>query len=356
MSEETVTVGAKPNGRDGEARQTRRSAPTQVASIAQGPFANGDGVDTSVDRHVADKSAASPRLHALAGEQAGYNYGFLDELSKKEVRRGLLKAIAIPGYQVPFGSREMPIGRGWGTGGLQITLALIGPTDVLKVIDQGTDASVNALNIRRLVERTTPGVATTTETGRATLVQSRHRVPDDPLRADQTLVLQVPLPEPLRMVEPLERVTRSLHAEADYTPIWIHLYEDIVTHGEISRASGYPVLVNGRYVMSPSPIPRWDVPRLHQAPFLTLLGAGREKRLYAVPPLTDVVPLDFEDHPFRVEDFRGARCGRCGAASYLDEIILGDGGRRWACSDTAACDRRAATLAAAAAAPAGAER
>lgn len=49
-----------------------------------------------------------------------YNYAFLDEGSKREIRRCILKAVAIPGYQVPFGSRELPIGRGWGTGGIQL--------------------------------------------------------------------------------------------------------------------------------------------------------------------------------------------------------------------------------------------
>ena len=37
-----------------------------------------------------------------------YNFVFLDENSKREIRRCLLKAVAIPGYQVPFGSRELP--------------------------------------------------------------------------------------------------------------------------------------------------------------------------------------------------------------------------------------------------------
>jgi len=45
-----------------------------------------------------------------------YNFAFLDEGSKREIRRSILKAVAVPGYQVPFGSRELPIGRGWGTG------------------------------------------------------------------------------------------------------------------------------------------------------------------------------------------------------------------------------------------------
>nr|SUY83337.1 phosphonate metabolism protein [Clostridioides difficile] len=61
-----------------------------------------------------------------------YNYGFLDENTKKEIRRKILKAISIPGYQVPFGSRELPIAKGWGTGGLQLTLSLIGKNDVVK--------------------------------------------------------------------------------------------------------------------------------------------------------------------------------------------------------------------------------
>ena len=89
-----------------------------------------------------------------------YNYAYLDEGSKREIRRAILKAIAIPGYQVPFASREMPIGRGWGTGGLQLTLALVGRSDVLKVIDQGSDESVNAVSIKNLIVKTT-GVAVT---------------------------------------------------------------------------------------------------------------------------------------------------------------------------------------------------
>ena len=37
-------------------------------------------------------------------------YAFLDEEAKKEIRRSILKAIAIPGYIVSFASREMPVG------------------------------------------------------------------------------------------------------------------------------------------------------------------------------------------------------------------------------------------------------
>jgi alpha-D-ribose 1-methylphosphonate 5-phosphate C-P lyase len=53
----------------------------------------------------------------------------LDEYAKREIRRAVLTAVAVPGYQVPFGSREMPVARGWGSGGLQITLAVVGDDD-----------------------------------------------------------------------------------------------------------------------------------------------------------------------------------------------------------------------------------
>ena len=128
-----------------------------------------------------------------------YNFAFLDEGSKREIRRSILKAVAIPGYQVPFGSRELPIGRGWGTGGIQITLSIIGREDVLKVIDQGNDDSVNAVNIKKLVGECTD-VEVTTDSEKATVIQSRHRIPEIPMRNDQILVLQVPTPEPLRIV------------------------------------------------------------------------------------------------------------------------------------------------------------
>jgi len=111
-----------------------------------------------------------------------YNFAFLDEQTKRMLRRAILKAVAIPGYQVPFGSREMPLPYGWGTGGMQVTAAVIGADDVLKVIDQGADDTTNAVSIRRFFKRMT-GVATTEKTREATLIQTRHRVPETPLQA-----------------------------------------------------------------------------------------------------------------------------------------------------------------------------
>jgi alpha-D-ribose 1-methylphosphonate 5-phosphate C-P lyase len=269
-----------------------------------------------------------------------YNFAFLDEQTKRMIRRAILKAVAIPGYQVPFGSREMPLSYGWGTGGVQVTASVIGPDDVLKVIDQGADDTTNAVSIRQFFARTT-GVRTTTRTDEASLIQTRHRVPETPLAAGQILVFQVPIPEPLRWLEPRETETRTMHALEEYGPMWVRLYEDITRHGHVETAYDYPVVVNDRYLMRPSPIPKFDNPKLDRSPALLLFGAGREKRIYAVPPHTRVRSLDFEDHSFTVEAW-DRPCALCGAtAVFLDEILVDDkGGRMFVCSDTDHCARR----------------
>jgi alpha-D-ribose 1-methylphosphonate 5-phosphate C-P lyase len=269
-----------------------------------------------------------------------YNFAFLDEQTKRMIRRAILKAVAIPGYQVPFGSREMPLSYGWGTGGVQVTASVIGPDDVLKVIDQGADDTTNAVSIRRFFERTT-GVRTTTRTDAATLIQTRHRIPETPLAEGQIVVFQVPIPEPLRWLEPRETETRKMHALEEYGVMHVRLYEDITRHGHVETAYDYPVLVNGRYIMRPSPIPKFDNPKLDRSPALLLFGAGREKRIYAVPPFTTVRSLDFEDHPFTIERW-DQTCALCGAADvFMDEIVVDDkGGRMFVCSDTDFCERR----------------
>ena len=273
---------------------------------------------------------------------AGYNFGYLDEATKRMIRRALLKAVAIPGHQIPFGAREMPLPYGWGTGGIQVTAAVLGPADVLKVIDQGADDTTNAVSIRRFFN-TVAGVATTERTVDATIIQTRHRIPETPLRHGQILVYQVPMPEPLFKLEPRVAESTRLHALADYGLMQVKLYEDIARQGEVAASYNHPVMVNGRYLMSPSPIPSFDNPKMHRNAGLQLFGAGREKRIYAVPPWTDVQSLDFEDHPFRPIRAPHA-CALCGSEeSYLDEVITDDaGGRMHVCSDTDYCGSRQA--------------
>ncbi|GAB0114396.1 alpha-D-ribose 1-methylphosphonate 5-phosphate C-P-lyase PhnJ [Acidisoma sp. C75] len=271
---------------------------------------------------------------------SGYNFAYLDEQTKRMIRRALLKAVAIPGHQVPFGAREMPLPYGWGTGGIQVTAAILGPQDVLKVIDQGADDTTNAISIRRFFARTA-GIATTTHTAAASVIQTRHRIPEEPLRPGQIIVYQVPLPEPLSHLEPSRAEARQMHALADYGLMHVQLYEDIARFGHVAISYDYPVMVNGRYLMAASPIPAFDTPKMHRMPALQLFGAGREKRIYAVPPFTDVRPLDFEDHPFAPRR-APHRCALCDSGeSYLDEVIVDDrGGRLFVCSDTDYCEGR----------------
>ncbi|MFT5364979.1 MAG: alpha-D-ribose 1-methylphosphonate 5-phosphate C-P lyase, partial [Dinoroseobacter sp.] len=190
-----------------------------------------------------------------------YNFAYLDEQTKRMIRRAILKGLAIPGYQVPFASREMPMPYGWGTGGVQVSAAVLTPKDTFKVIDQGADDTTNAVSIRTFFQRTA-GVATTTATSDATVIQTRHRIPEEPLHEGQILVYQVPIPEPLRFLEPRESETRKMHSLEEYGLMHVKLYEDISRHGHIATSYAYPVKVEGRYVMDPSPIPKFDNPKL----------------------------------------------------------------------------------------------
>jgi alpha-D-ribose 1-methylphosphonate 5-phosphate C-P lyase len=266
-------------------------------------------------------------------------YGFLDEDAKKEIRRATLKAIAIPGYQVSFASRELPIARGWGTGGLQVTLAIINEEDTLKVIDQGCDGSVNAVNIRNFIVSVTDN-QTTLDTLEADIIQSRHRIPEEPMREGQTLVLQVPYPEVLTNVEADSYKQKVMHANSDYAKLWVLLYEDTAQFGDSRIGHRYPVMVHDRYAMDPSPIPKYDTKKLNNNKALILLGAGREKKIYAIPPYTKVEPLKFEDREFKVESFANKKCSRCGASGvFMDEVHTNEGEVKFYCNDTAYCDK-----------------
>jgi alpha-D-ribose 1-methylphosphonate 5-phosphate C-P lyase len=270
----------------------------------------------------------------------GYNFAYLDEQTKRMIRRTILKAVAIPGYQVPFAGREMPLPYGWGTGGIQVTAAVLGQDDVLKVIDQGADDTTNAVSIRRFFAKTA-GVETTEKTTQATVIQTRHRIPEQALTEKQILVYQVPIPDPLRWMEPRETETRKMHALVEYGVMHVKLYEDIAHLGRIATSYDYPVRVNDRYIMAPSPIPKFDNPKMDRMPALQLFGAGREKRIYAVPPYTKVESLDFADHPFEIQRWDEC-CALCGATdSYLDEVVTDDAGTRmFVCSDTDYCGAR----------------
>ena len=117
-----------------------RRAP-EAAALRRFPERAGDGAAACGARRQQRPSSARG-----GGMNAGYNFAYLDEQTKRMIRRAILKAVAIPGHQVPFGSREMPLPYGWGTGGIQVTASVLGPDDTLKVIDQGADDTTNAVS------------------------------------------------------------------------------------------------------------------------------------------------------------------------------------------------------------------
>ena len=64
-----------------------------------------------------------------------------------------------------------------------------------------------------------------------------------------------------------------MHALADYGVMHVKLYQDIARLGQVAISYDYPVMVNGRHLTAPSPIPAFDNPKLHMMPALQLFGA-----------------------------------------------------------------------------------
>jgi alpha-D-ribose 1-methylphosphonate 5-phosphate C-P lyase len=208
------------------------------------------------------------------------------------------------------------------------------------VIDQGADDTTNAVSIREFF-KSVASAKTTEKTVDASIIQTRHRIPEITLDKDQILVYQVPIPEPLRFIEPRETETRKMHALEEYGIMHVKLYEDIARFGHIATSYAYPVCVNDRYIMDPSPIPKFDNPKMDNMAALQLFGAGREKRIYAIPPYTKVKSLDFEDHPFEIQQW-DEPCAICGATdTFLDEVVMDDkGNHMFVCSDTDYCSQQ----------------
>ncbi|WP_455875028.1 alpha-D-ribose 1-methylphosphonate 5-phosphate C-P-lyase PhnJ [Rhizobium yanglingense] len=161
------------------------------------------------------------------------------------IRRAILKAIAIPGYQVPFASREMPMPYGWGTGGVQVTASILGPDDVLKVIDQGADDTTNAVSIRAFFQKVA-NVAVTTHTKRC---DDHPDAPPHPGRDARSRArpwsIRCRSPNPCASSSHARPKPRKMHALEEYGLMHVKLYEDIARNGRISTTYAYPVKVAG---------------------------------------------------------------------------------------------------------------
>ena len=71
----------------------------------------------------------------------------------------------------------------------------------------------------------------------------------------------------------------------------------------------------------------------------TFLAQAEKKKIYAIPPHTQVVSLAFDDVPFEKESFTGKKCRICGSNNtYLDEMFDSATGENfYQCSDTSYC-------------------
>ncbi len=65
----------------------------------------------------------------------------------------------------------------------------------------------------------------------------------------------------------------------------VKLYEDISRNGRIAIGWNYPVIVNDRYVMSPSPIPKFDNPKMDRSPACSYLGPVGKKEFTPFLPI-----------------------------------------------------------------------
>lgn len=134
---------------------------------------------------------------------SGYNFAYLDEQTKRMIRRAILSGGNPRLSGAVWRTRDADALR-LGTGGIQLTASVIGESDVLKVIDQGADDTTNAVSIRNFFKRVT-GVNTTERTDDATLIQTRHRIPETPLTEDQIIIFQVPIPNRCALLSRVRR-------------------------------------------------------------------------------------------------------------------------------------------------------
>ncbi len=118
------------------------------------------------------------------------------------------------------------------------------------------------------------------------MIQTRHRIPEDSAQLT-TRSSSIRCRFRSRCVSSSRARPKraACMRSAEYGLMHVKLYEDIARLGHIATTYAYPVKVNGRYVMDPSPTPKFDNPKMNDCAALQLFGAGREKRIYAVPPL-----------------------------------------------------------------------
>ena len=281
------------------------------------------------------------RCRRPRNERAGYNFAYLDEQTKRMIRRAILKAVAIPGYQVPFASREMPMPYGWGTGGVQVTAAIIGPDDVLKVIDQGADDTTNAVSIRPFFAKIA-GVATTDGNGGG----DHHPDPPPHSRSAAARGPDPGLPGADPGAAALPRAARDRDAEdACAGGIRPDACEALRGH-RAPRPDRHDLRLSGEGERALCDGPLAD-PEIRQSEDAQLPGAAAVRRRPREAHLRRAAlhrrGVASTSRTIRSSATGSTRPARCAAPAdfYLDEVVIDDhGGRMFVCSDTDHCETR----------------
>ena len=298
LGEDADCAGAGPGIRALPLRQCRgdrlRRAP-EAAALCRFPGRAGD--------RSAELRRRRPcgERRGMTGCHAGYNFAYLDEQTKRMIRRAILKAVAIPGYQVPFGSardaaalwlghrRHPGHGRDHRPGRRA----------------QGHRPGRRRHHQRRLDPRASspgrPGCATT-DAHRGGHASSRPATASPRRRCARARSWSTRCRSRSRCAGSSRARPRraSMHALADYGLMHVRLYEDIARHGHVATTYDYPVMVNGRYLMAPSPIPELRQPE--DAPHrrrCSCSAPGARSGSTPCRPTPPVRSLDFEDHPVR---------------------------------------------------------
>ena len=221
------------------------------------------------------------------------------------IRRAILKAVAIPGYQVPFGRREMPMPYGWGTGGIQVTASVHRPGRRAEGDRPGRRRHHQRRLIRRFFARTA-GVATTDRH------RERHDHPDAPPHPRDAAGRR---PDPgLPGADPgaaaLARAARDRDPQdACAGGIWPDACQALRGHRAL-RPHRHDLRLSGawstdRYVMDPSPIPKFDNPKLRPMP-----GAAAVRRRPREADLCHAALYARRQPRLRGPPFRGPELGR----------------------------------------------
>ena len=216
----------------------------------------------------------------------------------------------------------MPLPYGWGTGGIQLTASA---NRSGRTCSRSSTKGQRRHHQRGLHQEVFPadhrGARLPRRTGEATLIQTRHRIPETPLRTeDQTIILPGAHPRaPALAGAPGDGDTRSSTPCPSTELMYVKLYEDITRHGRIATGFDYPAMVADRYLMSPSPIPKFDNPKLDNEPLPSCFsGPGGKSGSTRYRPLHQGQEPGLRGPSlYQVETWDRQKCALCGSADIL---------------------------------------